>query len=415
MDKVTMIKELLKGAKTPEEQQKYQDELILAIREEETAKAQVALAQTKSSMGPGRIEVGAPAEYRGRKFKMEVAALTSSPKVPQPIREKWQAQPAKAERWAKMWIDLLETARRAPLSEIVTEKAGMDEGTTTEGGYLVATEDPAELFAYIREESVALKECRHIPMNTDSMYLTSENAKVSVAYTNEATDATETTPTVAQGTMSAKRMDGYVKVTNELLQDSKIPIVAWLTEQFMEAIGQKIDSTVFSGTGDPMSSIFTAAAGYSQVFATGSTNFSELLYADLVGCVSKLPVTRHRNAKWYAHRIICWNYLYKLLDSNGRPLFLYNPVEAVKYSLLGYPLVPLEGGGPYTSAVSTGFIAFGDLYQAVVIGDRLTSMSLFVDPYSLSRSNQTQLLLFTRWGFYFILPNAVSRIATPAS
>jgi len=50
-----------------------------------------------------------------------------------------------------------------------------------------------------------------------------------------------------------------------------------------------------------------------------------------------------------------------------------------------------------------------------MIGDRLTTVRLFADPYSLSRSYQTQFLFFTRWGYAQALPNNLVRIVTAAS
>ena len=51
----------------------------------------------------------------------------------------------------------------------------------------------------------------------------------------------------------------------------------------------------------------------------------------------------------------------------------------------------------------------------MIIGDRLTNIRLFVDPYSNSLNYQTIFLLFTRWWFADVLPDYRGRIVTAAS
>lgn len=427
MNKIELIKALIKKETDPKELERLQDELINAIEEDAREKAakkiaadtakkeaeaeEVKLKEAKaqSHEAGGQIKViSGPGEYKGFKLRAEAANLGLSLRN-EKMRKFYAANPDRAERMAKFWIDLVDTAIKSPSPFTKS----INEGTTTAGGYLTPQEQRMELLAYGREESIALADCQHIPMTSDSMLVNKENAKASVAFTDEATDATETNPTFDQVTITAKRMDGYVKISNEVMEDAQVTggLVGRLMEQFMEAVGQKIDSTVFVGAGSPMSGVFKNS-GYSLVLATGSAAFSMLVAANFLAAEAKIAEPDARNAKYYVSRSVLLNYIYGINDTTGRPIFRNSEITGYEDSINGYP-VRRVAQAPATSAASTGFVVFGDL-MGVIIGDRLTNISLFYDPYSLSRSYMSQFLLFTRWGFASALPNKLCRIVTAA-
>jgi len=438
MDKIELLKALIAKETDEKELEKLNDQLIEAIREQEREKVkkelEEKLAQEKAkleaekkeleikskqanadhSFAAGRIVVG-PGEYKGYSLRavMDSARrkMAESPYLKKLV-PKIDSRGEAFERVAKMFVDIYDNAIKSPAGLVA--KAPMAEGTGSLGGYLVPTEERMELLSYIREVSLAMQYCTHVPMSTDSMTLPRELTKVNVAFTSEASQATESDPTFDQVTLTATRLDAYTIASNELIQDTQIPggIVGVLMSQFIEAIGQKIDSAVFIGTGTPVSGVFLNA-GVSQVFNTGSTAFSALTEADLRAIIGKIPASRLGNARWYVHRSPLWTYVYGLKDSQNRPLFIPSMTEGAPHMLYGYPVEQPEQA-PSTSAAGTGFIVFGDL-RGFYIGDRLTNISLFVDPYSKSTYYQTLFLMFTRWGFAHALPGYYGRIVTAAS
>jgi HK97 family phage major capsid protein len=437
MDKITLIRSLIDKTEDPDELKRLNDELIAAIREDEHKKLEAeaaekakeaeekkeleeARAASKMAKIPEQkttnIEVGTPGLYKGVKMKAVIDTLQHDGRVNRIIRAKSMADVEQAEMLAKWGIGLLDHAMNKKAVTPELAKA-LQEGAPTEGGYLTPTEERSAVLSYIRDVSIAFSECSHVPMTSDAMTIPAENAKVSVNFTDEESDATETDPSFAQVSLTAKRLDAYTKVSNELIEDNNAPggIAGILAAQFIEAIGQKHDSTVFIGTGSPMSGVFLSA-GYSEVFDTGSTAFSELLESDIRNIVRKIRPSRRRNAKFYMSTSVLWQYVLGLKDGDSRPLFVETrgggPAPG---NLWGYPV--REGNDdimPSTSAAETGFIVFGDL-AGVMIGDRLTNINLFVDPYSLARSYQTQFLLFTRWAYAHALSNYYARIVTGAA
>ena len=161
-----------------------------------------------------------------------------------------------------------------------------------------------------------------------------------------------------------------------------------------------------------MSGIFTAQAGYSEVFGTGSSAFSELLESNIRNLIGKIPPERLARAKWYMNNAVLWQYFYGLKDEDGRPLFVPSMSQGVPGTLYGYPVVQ-STQATATSAASTALAAFGDL-SGFYIGDRLTNINLMVDPYTLGKNYQTNFYMFTRWAFANALPKYYGRIVTAA-
>jgi len=426
MTKIDLIKMALATAKEQTEIDKLNKELLDAIREEERvklekefqakadadAKAKAQAESTNARPVASGVKVGEPDRYKGRKLKMEIEALGG-------LSKRWNDE-GKASIVARAWIDGLDKAMKRRPGETIDaiEKAVIGQSTTAGvGGYLNAPEYSNEYLEYAKEFSRALQICRVIPMNTTTLYMPAESAKVSVAQTSEGTDATVTSTTFAQITLTAKRYDAYTGVTNELLNDENVPILPILISQFTEAYGQKIDSAVFNGTGDPMSSPFTAAAGHSVVLGTGSAAFSSFVYSNFIQLVGKLPDADRRNARWAINRAPLWTYIYNIKDTTGRPLFLDYAGGAITGPtdgrILGLPVVSIETG-PSTTAVSTAMAVLGD-WQGVLIGQRLGGVDLFLDPYTAGKSYQTNIYCFQRWAFAMGLANKFARLVTASA
>jgi HK97 family phage major capsid protein len=387
---------------------------------QEKAQKKTELATSQPEQKKPKIEVGIGDEYKGHKMKA-ILNMFNYTKLPTVSKNRLQSERkigglglTSGEMMAKVFIDLWERgmSKQRPLT-----KAAMQEGTDSEGGYLAFPEYRAELLAYIRDQSIALNDCRVIPMTTDVMYIPAELTKVSVAVTGEESQATESEPTFSQVSLDTTRIDAWSRVSNELIQDASIPgsIVSMLMEQFVEALGQKVDSCVFLGTGSPVSGVFLST-GYSEVFSSGSTNFSELLESNIRNVIADIRPNRRGNAKFYMANSVLWSYVRNLKDSNNNYLFYESRSGGGAPNMLwGYPI--REGNDDImksTSAADTAMAVFGDLL-GFVIGERLSSVDLIVDPYTRSSYYQTNFCFFTRWAFAHALANYYSRIVTAAS
>ena len=278
------------------------------------------------------------------------------------------------------------------------------------GGYLVP-ETWNTLIGYARKNSVALRNARNVNMVSDYMHVPLEDATVSLGFTSETAEAAETSATFSEVTLQATDLDGYADVSMHFEMDSTEPIAALLLDQFTEAYGQNIDSAVFVGTGDPVSGIFLSY-GQSEVFSAGSTAFSEVLASNLMNAISKLPRARRNGGKWYFDRPVLWEHINSLTDSNGRHYLFNDMREASAFRLLGYPVEELEHGDATGAGKVVGL--FANL-RGFIIGNRLSNLTLFRDPYSLSAKHYVRYVFWTRVAFANALPNDQVAIVTAGS
>lgn len=320
----------------------------------------------------------------------------------------------KREKYAKHLVMVMKAAtgdfKAKQAYEDWKEKAALNEGTGSQGGYLVPEEFTDEILAFARLQSFALKDCRIWPMGSDVRRVPAENAKVTVGWKAEATAADQTEPTFNEVVLTAKKLTAYSIASNEVLQDSFVDIVSYLTEIFAEAVGQELDNQVLNGTGDPWSGVLSAAAGFSVVMATGLSNFSSISGDNLLDLIDKIPQEAEDGAKFYFHKKIL-TFIRKLKDSQNQ--YLFAPISGgLPNDIWAYPYVRTQKG-PSTTGASTAFVAFGNM-RHFALGRRMESMTLDVDPYGKFLENQTRFRIVQRWGGSIGLANAFARLITAA-
>lgn len=269
------------------------------------------------------------------------------------------------------------------------DKAALNETTAAQGGYLVDDEFMAGIFGLARQTSVGLQDCRIVPMSGDTLLIAQEDGAVSVAWTAEATAATQSEPTIAQTTLTATRLDAYSIMSNEVLDDAKIDIVAWLTDLFSEAIGQEIDNQVFNGTGSPFAGAMANAGQSINLTASGTITEVDCSYT-----ISQLPVNHAIGAKFYLNRKP-FHLLRSLKTTDGDPIFT-KPGAMVPGTIYEYQYSLVEQM-PTSLAVAadTPVGLFGNL-KNYYIGSR-QGIQIALDPYGLFTANQTRFRVTSRW------------------
>ncbi|MBW1666722.1 MAG: phage major capsid protein [Deltaproteobacteria bacterium] len=439
MDKQEELRGLLKEVmgeeikKAIEESEKRNEERIKAL-EALTAEQRAKIeALEKMPAQPGRIAVpGKPGQatevlYRGRdlgaqgwginrsvkekiaQLKMEGLDVELTDLYGRPITLQIASE-EKRERYAKWMIDFIQ----AKVFDDAAAKAALQEGTDSEGGYIVPDEFTDEILAFARLQSFALRDCRIWPMKSDTRKVPAEDGAVSVSWTDEESAITESEPTLAEVTLTAKRLDAYSKASNEFLEDASTDVVSWLTELFAEAIGQELDNQVLNGTGSPCSGVLTAAAGNSVVLGSGEVSFSSIDADDLSNAIAQLPVNRLAGARWYFHRTVL-HHIRILKDDNNNYIFA-KPGNGVPGTIWEYPYTLSEKAPAATAAsqASKGFIVFGNM-RYFALGRRKQNMTLDVDPYGLFTTYQTRFRIVNRWGMSVGLAGGFCRIVTAAS
>jgi len=296
-------------------------------------------------------------------------------------------------------------AARAKFSEVYGKTAIGDPGNEFPVPEVV--ED--EIIAFAREKSVVLQYASVRDMTSDKQ---SVPAEVESATAGWGSTTIESEPTVAEVELQAEELSAYSAVRNSTLQDARTDIVSWLTEALAEAAGLALDDEAFNGDGSNVCTGLLLGAGHTVQMETGKTNFSDLTADHLSEMIAKLDGVRKQGARFYMHGQVL-HYVRTLKDSDGRPIFLNTIGDPVSGNIYGYPYTEVIKM-PSESAANTPFIIFGNL-KYFVVGRRLGTTTLQVDPYGLWTSNKTRFKLYQRWGMKIALPKAFVRLKTASS
>jgi HK97 family phage major capsid protein len=203
-------------------------------------------------------------------------------------------------------------------------------------------------------------------------------------------------------------------VSDELLEDSMVPLAAYFRDIFGEAFGYQFDKEVLQGSGSPHTGILTAA-GKSLGLGAGQTSFQDINLDDMYDAVAKLSTVNARTGgKWMIHCTV-FDILRKLKDANGNYIY-QQPNGTQPGSLCGYPYIISDGMVSVSDdAKSKAFIAFGNP-KGYLWGNR-TQIEFKVFDQTTHAVEYDEVLFRgrVRWAFGMGLANTFVAISTAAS
>ena len=182
----------------------------------------------------------------------------------------------------------------------------------------------------------------------------------------------------AFGTITATiaKLAGITVLTQELIEDSNISLIPFLTKLFGEALALEEDRVAFGGvtSTDPFTGLFNNIAGMTKMsLAATKTAFSDLTYDDLIVFTNSLKSYHRRNAKILLSADAL-SAVEKLKDGNGTYIinptaatptirgFQYEVIENAPTSAAGKPIMLLE-----ISLNSTFLINLAQRFQLQVL------------------------------------------------
>lgn len=273
----------------------------------------------------------------------------------------------------------------------------------------------AQILHFTREKSVVLQNATVVPMISEKHSWPVESAGPSVGWGNTTGSSDPTADAATECELTAQELSAYASAKNMTLSDARSDIVSWIAESMAEAAGQEIDNEAFNGDGyadDGVCSGIFSTAGYSVVMASTSTAFSSMTGNHLSDMIGKLDGLKKDGAKFWMHGSVI-HFVRDLKDDNNRPIFVETVGAPMSGTIWGYPYKEVIKC-PSSSAVSTGFVVFGNL-KYFYVGQRLNSTALIVDPYGLFTTNRTRFKLYQRWGMKTALANGLVKLVTAAS
>ncbi|MFH1287181.1 MAG: phage major capsid protein, partial [bacterium] len=137
--------------------------------------------------------------------------------------------------------------------------AGMEEGTDSEGGFLIPTEFSSTLLQQGVEKSDFIKRCTQIPMRHNSIripYIKDvdrsggyTHGSVMLYWTQEEGSKTKSQPKFGAITLTLKKLIGMTYATDEILEDSPMSLAPLLDMMFTDAFAWVLDDMILNGVG----------------------------------------------------------------------------------------------------------------------------------------------------------------------
>ena len=240
--------------------------------------------------------------------------------------------------YRKAWYHYIRTGESADLRKAA--KAAMQEGTTTEGGYLVPDDEYGSIIAKRDEESIISRlGLLRVVTNRDKFNFPTENAslaKFTLVAEEGAISAAEQEPTIAQSDVVVYKFNKLIKVSEELLEDENSNLEAFLTNALGRALADTENYYALIGVGStaPQGAFVGGTAGLTldSASAIGAGEVPELM--------GKLGTPYHNGAAWVMDPAT-WFYLKSL---TGNPFYftagqarLSGTVDGP--TLEGYPVI----------------------------------------------------------------------------
>ena len=270
------------------------------------------------------------------------------------------------------------------------------EGVGAEGGFLVPEEFRAELLMMALETAVVRPRARVIPMGSltlrmpairDTSHATSVFGGVQASWLGEAASvSTVREPTFQQITLTARKLTGYTRASNEIAQDSAISIEAIIGTLFPAAIAYFEDEAFINGTGagQPLG-IINADALISVAKETGQSA-TTLVYENLVKMFSRMMPQSMNRAVWVMHpdTFPQLAVLSLSVGTGGSAVWLANAANGAPATILGRPIVFSEKCQTLGTAGDIYFVDFG----YYLIGDRM-ALQMASSPHVQFNTDET--------------------------
>lgn len=283
------------------------------------------------------------------------------------------------------------------------------------GSYIVPVEYAAEVMYVAKQASQLMGQVREIPMNAVTKYVPTQDSAASVSWQVAQSSAkSETNPTFSRATLTAYTGAMWTGVSDELLEDSLVPLAAYFRDIFGEAFGYEFDYQAARGSGSPFTGMLNGATN-GLVLGAGQATFSSLGFDDCYDAISKLTtVNKRMGAKWIMHCTV-FDIVRKIKDANGNYIY-QQPNGTQPGTLCGYPVIISDGMVSTDSdGASTKFVVFGNP-KYFLWGNRLGLEFKVFD--QTTHSLEYDEILFrgrVRWGMTTAIGGAFAYVQTAAA
>lgn len=251
---------------------------------------------------------------------------------------------------------------KAPMPSVLN---ALQEGTDSEGGYLVPDEFERTLVEALEEENVFRTLAHVIRTSSGDRKIPVVASKGSASWVDEEGAYQESDDAFSQVSIGAYKLGTMIKVSEELLADSVFDLEAYISKEFARRIGSREEESFFNGDGKGKPLGILAAAGGAEVGVTAASA-TAITADEVIDLFYSLKAPYRKNAVWLLNDATV-KQIRKLKDSTGQYLWQPSLVAGNPDTILGRP-VKTSAFMP-TAAAGAKTIAFGD-FKYYWIADR---------------------------------------------
>ena len=229
-------------------------------------------------------------------------------------------------------------------------------GTDSEGGYLAPDEFERTLVAALEEENIFRKLAKVIQTSSGDRKIPVVTTHGSASWLDEEELIPESDEAFGQTSIGAFKLGTFIKVSDELLNDSVFDLQSYITSEFARRIGHKEEDAFFVGdaAGKPTGIFHTTGGAQVGVTTAGST---ALTVDEVIDLFYSLKSPYRRNAVFVMNDATV-KAIRKLKDGQGQ--YLWQPAMTANTpdSILNRPVYT----SAYVPTIAAGAksIAFGD-------------------------------------------------------
>lgn len=295
---------------------------------------------------------------------------------------------------------------KAPLPSVVN---ALQEGTDSEGGYLVPDEYERTLVEALEEENMFRQLAKVIRTSSGDRKIPVVATKGTASWIDEEGAYTESDDSFGQVSIGAYKVGTMIKVSEELLNDSVFDLESYIAKEFARRIGAKEEEAFFTGDGSGKPLGILAATGGAETGVTAASS-TAVTADELMDLFYSLKSPYRKKAVWVLNDSTI-KAVRKLKDSNGQYLWQPSLVAGTPDTLLGRPMktsayMPVIAAGAKT-------IAFGDFSYYWIADRQGRSFKRLNELYAAN--GQVGFLGFQRVDGKLVLSEAVKVLAQKAS
>ena len=294
----------------------------------------------------------------------ELSKATSTPLTGKPGAKMGKDETEKTGRASDEYKGSFWNAMRvkAPMPSVLN---ALQEGTDSEGGYLVPDEFERTLVEALEEENVFRTLAHVIKTSSGDRKIPVVASKGTASWVDEEGAYTESDDAFSQVSIGAYKLGTMIKVSEELLADSVFDLEAYISKEFARRIGAREEESFFNGDGKGKPLGILAATGGAEVGVT-ATSATAITADEVIDLFYSLKAPYRKNAVWLLNDATV-KQIRKLKDSTGQYLWQPSLVAGTPDTILGRP-VKTSAFMP-TAAAGAKTIAFGD-FKYYWIADR---------------------------------------------